>query len=182
MTGSVNRLDAKSMILCALFAALTAAGAFIKIPLGAMPITLQFLFANLAGLLLGGKRGAISVAVYVFIGLAGIPVFTGGGGPAYVLQPSFGFLPGMVLGTYIAGRFAEKGSGVLHLITAGAFNALAMYAVGLIYLYILMKYYIGTPLEIKTLVVSYCLVFLSGDVLKIVAGAFLAKKLRPLLP
>ena len=64
---------------------------FIRIPVPLVPFTLQITFTTLAGLLLGSKKGAISVAVYVLMGLIGIPVFTQGGGFSYVLKPSFGF-------------------------------------------------------------------------------------------
>ena len=72
----VNRL--KNMILCALFAALIAVGAFIKIPGPFVPFTLQYLFTMLSGLLLGSKLGLVSVGVYILLGLAGLPVFTQG--------------------------------------------------------------------------------------------------------
>ena len=85
----------RSLILAALFAALTAIGAFLKIPLGALSLTLQFLFTAMAGVLLGPRWGAASQAVYVALGLAGLPVFTMGGGLGYVFQPSFGFLLGL---------------------------------------------------------------------------------------
>ena len=64
----------RSLILAALFAALTAIGAFLKIPLGALSLTLQFFFTAMAGVLLGPRWGAASQAVYVALGLAGLPV------------------------------------------------------------------------------------------------------------
>ena len=54
----------RNMVLAALFAALTAIGAFLQIPTGTVPITLQFLFTALAGLLLGWKWGAVSQLLY----------------------------------------------------------------------------------------------------------------------
>ena len=60
-----------SLILCALFAALIAVGAFIKIPVPFVPFTLQLLFTTLAGIVLGPKYGALSVGVYILIGLCG---------------------------------------------------------------------------------------------------------------
>lgn len=94
----------RNMVLAALFAALTAIGAFLQIPTGTVPITLQFLFTALAGLLLGWKWGAVSQLLYVGIGLLGLPVFTQGGGIGYVLQPSFGFLLGLIPAAAVIGR------------------------------------------------------------------------------
>ena len=80
----------RTMTFCAIFTALIAVGAFIKIPVPVVPFTLQLLFTTLARMILGAGAGAVSVLVYLLIGLAGIPVFTGGGGIGYVLQPTFG--------------------------------------------------------------------------------------------
>ena len=80
------------MAICSLFTALTAVGAFIKIPIPVVPFTLQFLFTILAGLLLGARLGAVSMGAYAFLGLAGLPIFAEGGGFWYVLKPSFGYI------------------------------------------------------------------------------------------
>ena len=53
----------QNMIMCAVFVALITAGAFIKIPVPVVPFTLQYLFTMLAGLLLGGRKGCISVGI-----------------------------------------------------------------------------------------------------------------------
>ena len=73
-----------------LFTTLIILGAFIKIPVPVIPFTLQFLFVSLAGLLLGAKYGGLSVFIYAALGLAGLPVFTAGGGITYVVFPTFG--------------------------------------------------------------------------------------------
>ena len=70
-------LELRKLVYSALFAALIAAGAFITIPIGPVPIVLQNLFVLLAGLLLGAKWGLITVAVYLLAGLVGLPVFAG---------------------------------------------------------------------------------------------------------
>ena len=71
----MNKIKIKEMTMCAMFTVLITAGAFIKIPIPVVPFTLQFLFTLMAGLLLGGRLGAISVALYALLGLAGLPVF-----------------------------------------------------------------------------------------------------------
>ena len=98
---SRSREHSKDVALCGLFAALVAVGAFIKvvIPTGAdtMNFTLQWFFVMLAAFLLGSRRAFTSVGVYLLIGLAGVPIFARGGGPAYLLRPTFGFLLGFLL-------------------------------------------------------------------------------------
>ena len=68
----MQRISTKYMVLCAMFTALTAIGAFIQIPVPYMDyFTLQFFFVLLAGILLGSKMGAVSVGCYVLLGLIG---------------------------------------------------------------------------------------------------------------
>ena len=69
-----KRLSTKSMVLCAMFTALVAVGAFIQIPVPYMDyFTLQFFFVLLAGLILGGNKGAISVGCYVLLEFRFLP-------------------------------------------------------------------------------------------------------------
>lgn len=172
----------RSITLCSLFAALIAAGAFIMVPVGIVPMTLQLLFTNLSGLLLGKKRGMLSVAAYIALGLLGVPVFTGGGGFAYVLQPTFGYLLGMLLGAYLTGAIAERGKVSLKTyFLAGAAHIASVYTLGVIYFYIISRFYLGNVPTIAGLLVSCCLVFLPGDLASCALGAVAAKRLRPVL-
>ena len=101
-------MKTRTMILCALFAALTAVGAFFKIPFALAAISLQFLFTAMAGVLLGAGYGALSQAVYVLIGLVGVPIFALGGGFSYIFQPTFGFLLGLIPCAYVIGKIAKR--------------------------------------------------------------------------
>ena len=67
----------RMMVYASLLAALIAVGAYLAIPIGPVPIVLQNLFVLLAGLLLGSRWGAASVAVYLLAGACGLPVFAG---------------------------------------------------------------------------------------------------------
>ena len=69
----LHREKTRTMVLCAMFVVLIAAGAWIKIPVPVVPFTLQYLFTMLAGILLGGRRGALAVCAYLALGLAGLP-------------------------------------------------------------------------------------------------------------
>ena len=72
-------------------------------------MTLQYLFTAMAGLLLGRRWGALSQAVYVLLGLVGLPIFTMGGGFGYVFQPTFGFLLGLIPGRMGGGCRGKSG-------------------------------------------------------------------------
>ncbi|TET40117.1 MAG: biotin transporter BioY, partial [Elusimicrobia bacterium] len=83
-------LKTKGMILCALFAALTAVGGLIAVPLPftPVPITLQTFFTFLAGAILGKYLGALSQIIYLLLGVIGLPVFAkGSSGIGVLLGP-----------------------------------------------------------------------------------------------
>ena len=75
-----KKVNVQMLVLTALFTALTAVGAFIRIPTAWVSFTLQIFFTFLAGILLGPGWGALSQLIYVLLGLAGVPIFTQGGG------------------------------------------------------------------------------------------------------
>ena len=77
---TMKNIKTRDLIYCALFAALTAIGAFLHFQLFQATITLQFFFTAMAGLLLGAKLGALSQLLYVALGLVGVPIFAAGGG------------------------------------------------------------------------------------------------------
>ncbi len=104
----MKNFTVRDMVLVALFAALTAVGAFIKIPIGPVPFTLQFLFCAYAGALLGARKGLYSQLLYVGIGLLGIPIFAKGGGFGYIFQPTFGFLMGFIICAFVVGLLTEN--------------------------------------------------------------------------
>lgn len=74
-----NQITVNDMAYCAIFVVLIIVGAFIKIPIPVCPFTLQFFFTTMAGVILGPKRGAISVVIYTILGLVGLPIFAEGG-------------------------------------------------------------------------------------------------------
>ena len=96
---TANHSKTLHLIHIAMFSALMAIGANISafLIIGGVPITLQTFFAILAGILLGSRMGAISMIVYAFIGLAGVPVFAGfSGGMDTLISPTFGFIVSFV--------------------------------------------------------------------------------------
>lgn len=93
----------------AVFAALVAAMALTPpVPLGPIPLTLQTLAVSLTGLCLGPWRGFAAVALYVAVGTAGLPVFSGGAaGLAVIVGPSGGYLLSFPLAALVGGFVAR---------------------------------------------------------------------------
>lgn len=173
----------RNRILCALFAALIAAGAFLRIPIPVVPFTLQFLFTMLAGLLLGGRSGAISVLVYLCLGLLGLPIFAEGGGLAYVLKPSFGYLIGFAAGSYVTGTLANRtpAPGYKRLLCANFLGLAIVYLFGMTYYALISRFYLGDPIGLWPLFLYCFLLAVPGDILLCLLGAVLGKRLIPIL-
>lgn len=156
-----------NIIYCSIFTALITIGAFIQIPVPYMDyFTLQFFFVLLAGILLGSKLGGLAVLLYVVIGLAGLPVFASGGGLAYVLRPSFGYLLGFIVGAYLTGLVSESVTWTpIKRYTFAVFcGLLATYFIGLSYKYFILNYYVGTPVSWKLVLLSCFPLDLPGDI------------------
>jgi len=164
-------------VYASLLAALTAAGAYMAIPIGPVPIVLQNLFIYLTGLLLGWRWGLATVGVYLLAGALGLPVFAGGlGGVGRIVGPTGGYLIGFLPAVFLIGWISARGKGkaivdVLAMIAGTA----VIYALGVTWLKVLT----GMGWE-KTLAVGM-LPFLIGDALKIAAAVPIAKALRPII-
>lgn len=173
----------RDMILTALFTALTAAGAFIKIPLGSVPVTLQTIFTSLAGIILGPVLGALSQFLYMAMGVMGIPIFASGGGPSYILKPSFGYLIGFVAGAYVIGKVVghEKKPGFIRLFTACILGTFVVYLIGVPYLYFILKMTTNKSIEIFQILKMGALIFIPGDLLKCAITAIIGMKIVPII-
>ena len=176
-----RRMKTKQLVMCGLFTALIAVGAFIKIPIPVVPFTLQFLFTMMAGLLLGGKVGAYSVLMYILLGLAGLPIFTEGGGISYIFKPSFGYIIGFYIASYVTGIIANKKSNPTYqrILTANFIGLIIVYSLGLFYYFIICKLVINTPIGIGTLFIYGFVLAIPGDIFLCILSAILYKRLIP---
>lgn len=173
----------KNLVLMSLFAALIAVGAFIRVPMPLIPFTLQTFFVMMAGTLLGAKYAAGSALVYVLIGLCGVPVFTGGGGFMYVFQPTFGYLIGFIFAAFVIGMIVNKDqrSSWKRLLAGNFAGLIIWYAFGIIYYWMIAKYYLGDPVAMGSLLVPFILLPLPGDLIKMTLAILLGKRLLPIL-
>lgn len=172
-------MHTRTLTRTALFAALTAAGAFIRIPLGYSSITLQFFFTAMAGCLLGPVWGPVSQAVYVALGLIGLPIFTQGGGLTYLLQPTCGFLIGLIPAAWVIGLLTvHRPPHPIRTALACLAGLAVLYAVGLPYMAVILNQYMGKAMDVSAILWAGMLPFLPGDMLKIAVTAALAPLLQ----
>jgi biotin transport system substrate-specific component len=171
----------KNLTLIALFAALIAALGFlpaIMLP-GGVPVTAQSLGIMLCGTVLGSKRGALAVILFLVVVALGVPALSGGrGGYGVFLGPSVGFLVGFPLVAFVAGLVVERSTApLLYSASFGAFLG------GMVVLYPLGA--LGWALMLgKTLpeVGAFLLGFVPGDLIKVVLAAFITRAVGQMRP
>lgn len=164
----------RSLVLAALFAALTAVCSQIQIPLPMIPINLALFSVHLCGALLGAKWGALSMAVYALLGAIGVPVFAGfGSGPAVLFGKTGGYILGYILCATIVGVLSRRiGFSYLKLCLSMVIGVAVCYAFGTAWFMVVSGLNLVTSL-------GYCVLpFLPGDAVKILLAAFLALRLQ----
>ena len=149
----------------ATFVALTAAGAWVAVPVGPVPVTLQTFFLLLAAPVMK-RRAVIPAAVYVLLGAANLPVFHAGlAGLGVLLGPSGGYIAGFIPAAGVAGLAYEQNDWILRIAGLCAGTAV-IYACGVAWLLV------STGITPAAAILFGVIPFIPGDALKI-AGVFL---------
>ncbi len=167
----------RMMVLASLFAALIAAGAFLAIPIGPVPIYLANFFVMLAGLALGPKWGLAAVGTYLLTGALGLPVFSAGtGGLGRFWGPTGGYLLAYLPAVYLVGIISNraKPSMVLDIIAMLLATAV-IYTMGVPWLKTM------TGMSWQKSVAVGMVPFLIGDGIKIAAAIPVVRLVRPLI-
>ncbi|MGN0984276.1 MAG: biotin transporter BioY [Gemmiger sp.] len=177
MQTTSNRVH--NLVLCALFAALTAVCSQISIPLpGGVPINLALLSVYMAGTLLGGVKGTVSQLVFVLLAAIGVPVLAGfQGGPSALFGKTGGYVIGYLLAALIVGFLGEHwGRRLWQLIVAMVAGCAACYVLGTAWFMVVSGADLASSL-------TWCVIpFLPGDAVKIVLAALLTIQLDKRLP
>lgn len=166
------KLTVKEMTLVSMFAAFACAGGLLLRfgGEGVVPFSVLPLVVLLAGVLLGGRLGALSMVVYLIIGLIGIPVFSSApyGGIAYFVKPTAGFLFGFIAAAYIVGRITElfRSRSIWTYMLASCAGLFFIYLIGLPYLYIVLNYIAGKAVNVAGVLKIGFLPFIGFDLIK----------------
>jgi len=168
----------KSIVICSLFCALICVGAFIRIPLPELSITMQLFFVLLAGLVLDGKMAFLSVLVYILLGLLGLPVFSAGGGLSYVLKPSFGYLLGFAVAAGTMGIICRKDSELWRMIAATVAGIFIIYTFGISYYILISELVLNISLSPEFIATFCILTVLPGDIISAILAVVLAGKIK----
>jgi biotin transport system substrate-specific component len=172
-----NRM-ARRVVAVVAFAALTALGARLSVPLpGMVPVTMQTLFVTLAGAVLGPYLGAASQVLYLVAGISGLPVFAMGSGLAYVFGPTGGYLLSYPLAAALTGVLAGRATNAgfarfLRVAAAMLIASILILAMGAAQLTLLTG-------DLQRALRNGVLPFIVGDLLKVALGALMAQRLKP---
>lgn len=151
----MNKLRPIDLTYSAVFVCLMAIGAnitvwfpFLAIPIGgaSVPLSLQTFFAILAGLMLGKKRGTIAMITYIFVGVAGVPVFAKmTAGPMALVNPTGGFIISFIFIAFFVGCISEmsKKQSLPIYVLASMIGLFVNYGVGVTYMYLAMNTWLG---------------------------------------
>ena len=178
--------DVLNLTMSALFVAVMAvSGTILKIPLPPpLPsLSMQFFFSTLAGIILGSKLGAISMLIYLLLGLSGIPIFTAGGGIGYIFYPSFGYILGFVGSAFISGFTKERSNkncvqvSLIWLIVGNFLSLIFVYFCGTSYLYLIKNFYTNDNISIINAIQIGILSFIPTDSIWCVLSALIGKKI-----
>jgi len=157
-------LDAALVVLFSAFVGLTAQ---VEIPLWPVPLTLQTLGALFTGAVLGGRRGALALLLYLAEGAAGLPVFAGGAsGVAYMLGPTGGYLVGFVLAAGVVGLLAGRDwdRRLVWTVLAMVVGNIVIYVLGVAWLAVFLG-------DLRDALTQGMLIFIPGDLIKIAVAA-----------
>ena len=132
-----------------------------------MPITGQTFVVLLAGLVLGSTFGAVSMLMYLFIGMSGLPFFSAGvAGLAILKSPTIGYIIGFFLAANVIGRFSNKP------ILGIALGSVLIYICGVVGLILILNLTVSNAITVGVVP------FIIGDVIKSIMAIGVAYKLK----
>ena len=181
MSKQASSLSPRDLCHVSIGAALIAVCSWLSIPL-TVPFTLQSFAVCLLAALLGWKRGVLAVLVYMLLGAAGLPVFSGfRGGIAVLLGMTGGYIAGFLLTALVTGLAAERRADrPLPLLLAMALGMLLCYLCGTVWF--MLVYSRGSGAIGLLGALNLCVFpFLLPDAVKCLLAFLLARRLRPFL-
>ncbi|MDR2524822.1 MAG: biotin transporter BioY [Oscillospiraceae bacterium] len=169
-----QNVPVRSLVVCALFAALSAALSQVSVPLGLVPVVMTHIAIFSGAGLLGWRLGALSQIVFIALGAVGLPVFAGfKGGIGHLFGATGGFIWGYFLSAVFIGLLADRFGRRWAMLPAMALGVLIIYLPGIPW----FMHVTGFSL---TKAIGACMLpYLPGDFIKAAASVVLVWRLAP---
>ncbi|MFA5524115.1 MAG: biotin transporter BioY [Tissierellales bacterium] len=173
-TNTTNKSKTYQLAIIGVMAAVICILGPLSIPIGLVPISFTTLAIFIALYTLGMKKGTSSLIIYLLVGLAGVPVFSGfNSGPTKLLGPTGGYLIGFVFMALIAGFFIDRFFNKWYLCIVGMIIGSAIcYILGTIWLMYQANLSLSSALALGVIP------FIPGDLAKIFVSAYVGTKIR----
>ena len=169
-----QKSNTRQLTLVGVIAAVTCILGPLSLPIGIVPISLTNLVIYFAVYVLGQKRATLSYIVYLFIGLIGLPVFSGfSGGFTKLFGPTGGYLIGFIFMAFISGIFIDKFSSKTYMCFLGMIlGTITTYIFGTAWLAYQAHLTFNAALAVGVLP------FIPGDVVKMVIASFIGPQIK----
>ncbi len=172
----------KDLIQIALLTSMLSVASVFVIPIGPVPITLQVFFFLLIPALIGRLKGALTMCLYMLLGLIGFPVFAGGtGGFQSILSPAFGYIIGAILVSLVVGRLHKRSASTIEMLGTMFIGIIVLYIVGMSYQYFIMNQVLETAISWQTIIVTNVTAFLPIDMIKAFTAGLVYQRLEAVL-
>jgi biotin transport system substrate-specific component len=171
---NTKKINTRQLTLIGVMTAVTCILGPLSLPIGVIPISLTNLVIYFTVYALGRKRGTLSYIVYLFIGLIGLPVFSGfSGGFSKLFGPTGGYLIGFIFMAFISGIFIDKFSNKIYMCFLGMI-------LGTIVTYIFGTAWLAyqTNMTFNMALTVGILPFIPGDIAKMVIASLIGPQIK----
>jgi len=169
--------NTKHLIFSALFCALLAVSSFFSFPLPPFPgdVSLQTMIIYIMIIILPSSYSFISASLYVVLGLTGLPIFSQGGGLAYVLHPTFGYALGFAAAAFIGAYLfnstkLQKKQFLCRYILSVSIALLVIFSIGVVYMHLILNLYLNKQQAVPYSLLYGFVIFIPVELLKITAA------------
>lgn len=174
-------MKTKTMVICAVFAAILCVFSVITVPIGPVPITLGLFGIMIAAVILGWRKGTISVLVFILLGAVGLPVFSGfKGGFQVLLGPTGGYIwsyifVALFIGYFASKEYTNKWLTILRIFIVCLIGIVICYALGT------AQFMAVQQMDFKKSLSLCVLPFIPLDVIKAAAASYVGYEVRRVL-
>lgn len=169
------KLSLKDLIACGIFASIIAVVAQISIvvPFSPIPFTMQVFGVCLVAVILGAKKGFITLMVYILLGAIGVPVFAAySSGPTVLFGKTGGFILAFPLMALLIGYVSEKFKRIHYVLGAMILSLMLCYAIGTIYFSFITK------IPVQKAVFFTVIPYIPLDIVKVIMASLIGVQVR----